>query len=104
MILIDSGEYRNAVSPAMHGFLSRDGLDPSELRRIGREQLECCLSLSGGHATSTWFICHGDDQSRLTRTMSSVEAATAIAGRTLGSTSLDCAWLRIDPTSNSARR
>ena len=40
VLLIDSGEYRNAVSPAMHGFLSRDGLDPSELRRIGREQLE----------------------------------------------------------------
>src|SRR5215472_4565476 len=37
--LFDDGEPRNAASHAMHGFLSRDGLDPAELRRIGHEQL-----------------------------------------------------------------
>jgi thioredoxin reductase len=37
--LFDDGEPRNAVSHAMHGFLSRDGLDPAELRRIGHAQL-----------------------------------------------------------------
>lgn len=40
VLLCDSGEYRNQVSHAMHGFLSRDGLPPAELLRIGREQLE----------------------------------------------------------------
>ena len=40
VLVIDGGEPRNAASHAMHGFLSRDGLDPAELRRIGRMQLE----------------------------------------------------------------
>lgn len=39
VVVCDSGEYRNAATPALHGFLSRDGWDPAELRRLGREQL-----------------------------------------------------------------
>jgi thioredoxin reductase len=39
VIVFDSGEYRNAASHAMHGFLSRDGIAPQEMRRISREQL-----------------------------------------------------------------
>jgi thioredoxin reductase len=39
VLLCDSGEYRNASAPAVHGFLTRDGVSPAELRRIGREQL-----------------------------------------------------------------
>ena len=39
VLLLDAGEPRNAASHAMHGFLSRDGLDPVELRRIARQQL-----------------------------------------------------------------
>lgn len=39
VLLCDSRQYRNQVSHAMHGFLSRDGLPPAELLRIGREQL-----------------------------------------------------------------
>src|SRR5215472_43573 len=38
-LLCDVGRPRNAVSGAMHGFLSRDGADPAEVRRIGRDQL-----------------------------------------------------------------
>ena len=40
VLLCDTGKPRNAASHAMHGFLSRDGFDPSELRRIGRSELE----------------------------------------------------------------
>ena len=40
VLVCDSGQYRNHVAHAMHGFLSRDGLPPAELRRIGREQLQ----------------------------------------------------------------
>lgn len=40
VLICDSGKYRNAVAHAMHGFLSRDGLPPAELLRIGREQLQ----------------------------------------------------------------
>lgn len=39
VLLCDSGRYRNAVSPAAHGFLSQDGIDPAELRRAGRADL-----------------------------------------------------------------
>lgn len=39
VLLCDSGRYRNDRSRAMHGFLSRDGSSPAELRRIAREQL-----------------------------------------------------------------
>lgn len=38
-LLIDSGEPRNAPAAAMHGFLSRDGFPPDELRRAGREEI-----------------------------------------------------------------
>lgn len=40
VLVITSDQYRNAVSHAMHGFLSRDGLAPQELLRISREQLQ----------------------------------------------------------------
>jgi thioredoxin reductase len=40
VLVCDSGRYRNDASRAMHGFLSRDGIHPAELRRIGREQLK----------------------------------------------------------------
>lgn len=39
VLLFDGGKPRNAVSRALHGFLTRDGIAPAELRRIGREQL-----------------------------------------------------------------
>jgi thioredoxin reductase len=39
VFLCDSGKPRNASSKAVHGFLSRDGIAPQELRRIAREEL-----------------------------------------------------------------
>jgi len=39
VLLLDTGAPANAVSKAMHGFLSRDGSPPAEVRRAGREQL-----------------------------------------------------------------
>jgi thioredoxin reductase len=39
VLVFDSGEYRNAVSHGVHGFLSRDGIAPAHLRSLGREQL-----------------------------------------------------------------
>jgi thioredoxin reductase len=39
VLVCDAGRPRNAVSHALHGFLTRDGIEPAELRREGREQL-----------------------------------------------------------------
>jgi thioredoxin reductase len=40
IMVIDAGSPRNAPATNMHGFLSRDGLPPSELLRIGREEVQ----------------------------------------------------------------
>jgi len=39
VLLCDSGEHRNDRAVAMHGFLTRDGIPPAELRRLAREEL-----------------------------------------------------------------
>lgn len=39
VLICDAGEPRNAASQAVHGFFTREGVHPSELRRVGREQL-----------------------------------------------------------------
>ena len=39
VVLLDTGEGRNAPSDASHSFFTRDGTSPAELRRIGHEQL-----------------------------------------------------------------
>jgi thioredoxin reductase len=40
VLVINSGQPRNALSHAVNGFFSRDGIAPSELLQIGREQLQ----------------------------------------------------------------
>jgi len=40
VLVIDSGEPRNAPADGVHNFLTRDGINPHELQRIGREQAE----------------------------------------------------------------
>jgi glycine/D-amino acid oxidase-like deaminating enzyme len=49
--ICDSGKPRNAASRAMHGFLTRDGIDSAEIARIGREQLSI-------YDTPTWLEIH----------------------------------------------
>lgn len=40
VLVVDSGKPRNHRARAMHGFLTRDGLPPGELKRLSREGLE----------------------------------------------------------------
>jgi thioredoxin reductase len=40
VIVFDSGHPRNYASHEIHGFLTRDGAGPADLRTIGREQLD----------------------------------------------------------------
>ncbi|MBH8559309.1 NAD(P)/FAD-dependent oxidoreductase [Hymenobacter negativus] len=39
VLVADGGPPRNAASPGVHGFLTRDGIRPAELLRLGQEQL-----------------------------------------------------------------
>jgi thioredoxin reductase len=39
VLVCDSGQGRNAPAAGVHGFLTRDGTPPAELRRVAREQL-----------------------------------------------------------------
>src|SRR3954470_9905610 len=40
VLVVDSGHPRNAVARAMHGYLSRDGINPRELLQLGRAEVE----------------------------------------------------------------
>jgi thioredoxin reductase len=39
VIVYDSGQPRNAASRGLHGFLSRDGVHPQQLRELGRQEI-----------------------------------------------------------------
>src|SRR5918992_2363339 len=39
VIVVDSGEPRNAPAAHMHGYLGREGVAPSELTAVGREEV-----------------------------------------------------------------
>jgi len=39
VLLFDHGRYRNAASRRMHGYLSRDGIRPTQLLEIGRREI-----------------------------------------------------------------
>lgn len=66
--LFDDGKPRNAASHAMHGFLSRDGTPPAELRAIARDQLAAYPSVQidadrivDAERTSTGFLVKTGD-------------------------------------------
>src|SRR5205823_9089112 len=40
VLMCDSGHYRNERSRGVHGFFTRDGMPPTQLLQIGREQLQ----------------------------------------------------------------
>jgi thioredoxin reductase len=40
VLLCDAGKPRNWASHALHGYLTRDGIDPAEFRAIGRRELQ----------------------------------------------------------------
>ncbi|MBB6729503.1 NAD(P)/FAD-dependent oxidoreductase [Cohnella zeiphila] len=44
--VIDEGRPRNAVTRESHGFLTRDGISPSEFRRVAKEQIAAYPSVS----------------------------------------------------------
>jgi thioredoxin reductase len=67
-VVVDAGEPRNAPSPGVHSFFSRDGMLPGDLLRVGREQLApyASVQLRRGRVTTAervgdGFRLHLDD-------------------------------------------
>jgi thioredoxin reductase len=52
VLLLDSGQPRNAASKGISGFVSRDGVGPFEFRKIARDELQAysCVDEIHGHA------------------------------------------------------
>jgi thioredoxin reductase len=46
VLICDNGRPRNAASHALHGYLTRDGIDPREFRAIGRRELKPYTTVS----------------------------------------------------------
>jgi thioredoxin reductase/SAM-dependent methyltransferase len=59
VIVVDAGEPRNAPAAHMHGYLGREGLPPSELTTLGREEVRSYGGeVLGGRVTR---VIRGDD-------------------------------------------
>lgn len=60
VVVIDAGDPRNLPSPHAHGFLTRDGIAPSELLRLGRAEPEQYgVEIVSGLATSAGRVSGG---------------------------------------------
>jgi thioredoxin reductase len=68
--VFDDGRYRNEASRGIHGFLTREGIHPGELRRIAREQLAryeveyLCMQVTSAQPTERGFALELADGSR----------------------------------------
>ena len=60
VVLLDSGQYRNATVEHMHNFIGRDGTEPSELRAIARKELEAYTTVEVREAAATLVEPDGD--------------------------------------------
>ena len=60
VLVVDSGKPRNAVSRGVHGFLTRDGTLPSEIRRLARDELAAYPNVEIREGEVVAARCHGD--------------------------------------------
>jgi len=66
VLVCDSGRPRNAASHAMHGFLTRDGINPHEFLRLSREQLRQYETVAIRNCEVTAATCRADAQFEVT--------------------------------------
>ncbi|MDQ5844365.1 MAG: NAD(P)/FAD-dependent oxidoreductase [Acidobacteriota bacterium] len=57
VLILDSGKPRNAASRGLHGFLTRDGIEPSEFLRIASKQLRAYETVELRMAEVTSATC-----------------------------------------------
>ena len=60
VLLLDSGEYRNATAEHMHNFVTRDGTPPAEFRATARTQLAAYATVSVREAAVSAVVPDGD--------------------------------------------
>ncbi|WP_261164583.1 NAD(P)/FAD-dependent oxidoreductase [Microbacterium sp. Marseille-Q6965] len=61
VLLLDSGEYRNATVAHMHNVVTHDGTPPSQFRTVARAQLESYADVTVREATATAVSGAADD-------------------------------------------
>jgi thioredoxin reductase len=66
VLVCDSGHPRNAASRAMHGFLTRDGINPHEFLRLSREQLRQYETVTVRDCEVTAAACRADARFEVT--------------------------------------
>jgi len=66
VLICDSGKPRNAASRALHGYLTRDGVDPRDFRSIGREELARYETVHLNDVEVTDARCHEDGRFTVT--------------------------------------
>lgn len=66
VLVCDNGHPRNAASRAMHGFLTRDGINPHEFLRLSREQLQQYETIAIRNCEVTAAVCRSDARFELT--------------------------------------
>lgn len=57
VLICDAGRPRNAASHALHGFLTRDGIEPAKFLQIAREQLAPYETIELRHTEVTGVRC-----------------------------------------------
>ncbi len=73
VLICDNGRPRNAASHALHGYLTRDGIDPREFRTIGREELRRYDTVELRDVAATDAECQPNRQFRVTLADGAVE-------------------------------
>lgn len=65
VLLLDSGEYRNAPADHLHNFATHDGRAPADFRAAARADLAAYDTVTLHEATATWIKANGDDDFRV---------------------------------------
>jgi thioredoxin reductase len=60
VLVCDTGNPRNAASHALHGYLTRDGIDPHEFRALGRRDLDTYDTVELRNVGVTGAACQPD--------------------------------------------